>query len=412
MKKKIVFVTPIYLPAHLYGSDTFVRCMAEEFARQGVDTSVVTSDALIPLYWYNPFLYWKKISAGYEVINNVRVYRLGCNQLFSSACYLLRRFGKSIIPSTLLDKLDIMYAGPALLGLNALLEREQFDVIHCSPSPLYINIQVRDIVGRLSRKSKIILTPFFHTRVREYANRQLGEILRSVDIVHAVTQAEKNDMERIHGTPLSKIVVTPLFLNTQSLHDQNTLKREIDTFKNLYALNDKKIVLFAGLKGAMKGAVDVLHAVCEIHKKNPAVVLVAMGHNTSEWEDAKRGIDTSFLVDIGYFEGKQKEVIFASCDVYCMPSRSDSFGLVYLEAWHKKKPVIAADIPAMREIILGNNGGILVQFGHTKEIQSAIGRLLAHPVLSKTLGKRGFKALREKYSQNVAFPNYYRMFLD
>lgn len=412
MKKKIAFVTPIYLPAHLYGSDTFVRSMAEEFARQGVDTSVVTSDALVPLYWYNPFLYRNKITHNYEIINKVRIYRLACNQFFSSACYLLRRFGKPFIPSYLLDKLDIMYAGPALLGLHALLHREQFDVIHCSPSPLYINSQVREIVKCLSKKPKIIVTPFFHTKVREYANRELGRILKSVDIVHAVTEAEKNDMELMHNTPSSKIVVTPLFLNTQSLHVQGTLKREVDKFKKYYALTNKKIVLFAGLKGTMKGAVDVLHAVYEMHKKNAAVVLVAMGHNTAEWEEAKRGIDTSFLVDIGYFEGKIKEVVFAACDVYCMPSKSDSFGLVYLEAWHKKKPVIAANVPAMRELILGNNGGLLVQFGSIKEIQSAIGRLIDHPVLSKTLGERGYKALMEKYSQKVVFPNYYRMFLD
>lgn len=412
MKKKIAFVTPIYLPAHLFGSDTFVRCMAEEFSRQGYDTSVVTSDALVPLYWYNPFLYRKKINHRYEVINKVHVHRLACNQFFSSACYLLRRIGKSFFPSYLLNKLDIMYAGPALLGLQALLRREQFDVIHCSPSPLYINSQVREIVRKISKKPKVIVTPFFHTKVREYANPELGGILKSVDVVHAVTQAEKNDMEMMHDVSSSSIVVTPLFLDTQSLHTQVSLEGEIYKFKKSHALLNKKVILFAGLKGSMKGAVDVLHAVYEMHKKNTAVVLVAIGHNTAEWEEAKKGIDTSFLVDIGYLEGKAKEVVYASCDVYCMPSKSDSFGLVYLEAWHKKKPVVAADVPAMREIILGNKGGLLVQFGSTMDIQSAIGRLLDHPVLSKTLGELGYKALIEKYSQKVVFPKYYRMFLD
>ena len=54
-KKKIVFVTPNYLPVHLYGSDTVVRLLAEKFARSGFDTSVLTSNVLTPLGWYDPF---------------------------------------------------------------------------------------------------------------------------------------------------------------------------------------------------------------------------------------------------------------------------------------------------------------------------------------------------------------------
>lgn len=410
MRKKIAFVTPIYSPANLFGSDMFVRSMAEEFARNGIDVSVVTSDALIPLYWYNPFLFAKKIPHRFEVINKVRIYRLASNQFFSSAWYLIRHFGGPLLPSHLRDRVDIMYAGPTLVGLDRLLRREQFDVIHCSPSPLNINRQALDIIRRLPKKPKFILTPFFHTKVREFTNKELGKILRSVDIVHAVTHAEKKDIVRMHNTPESAVAVVPLFLDIKPMHACDKLHFEIEQFKRFHSLVNKKIILFAGLKGSMKGAVDVLHTVYEMHKKNATIALVAMGHNTIEWEEAKKGIDTSFLVDLGYLEGKEKEVVFASCDVYCMPSKSDSFGLVYLEAWHKKKPVIAADVPAMRELILGNHGGLLVPFGNREGVQSAIGRLLDHPVLSKTLGEGGFHALMEKYSLKRVSAQYRRMF--
>ncbi len=412
MKRKIAFVTPIYLPAPLYGSDTFVRCMAEEFARLGHDTSVVTSDARTPLYWYNPFLYSKRIPTRYEVIQNVSVYRLPCHQLFSSSCYLLKTYGKFFLPANIRDTLDIMSAGPALQGLEHLLRREKFDVIHSSPFPLYLNKQVQDIARRLSRKPKVIVTPFFHTKVREYSNKELGVLLRSVDVVHAVTRAEKEDMVRMHGVRRDTIDVVPLFLNVRQLHGAEDLLADVYEFKRNYNIQNKKIVLFVGLKGLMKGAIDMLHAVYEMHKRDPNVVLVAMGHNTNEWENAKKSIDTNFLVDIGYTEGKEKEVIFASCDVYCMPSRSDSFGLVYLEAWHKKKPVIGARVPAMTELIQGNKGGLLVKFGSLGDIQSAIERLVNHPVLSKTLGEQGYTALIEKYTIESVFSQYRRMFID
>lgn len=409
-KKKIVFVTPNYLPVHLYGSDTVVRLLAEKFARSGFDTSVLTSNVLTPLGWYDPF-FSKKIRNPYEVIHGVNVYRLPCNQLFAAGCYILLSVFRSVLPTSVKETLEVLYAGPRLVGLRSVLLSKKFDVIHCSPFPLSLNKQVADIVGTLPKRPKLIFTPFFHAKVETYRNTALQAILRRADFIHAVTHVEKEDIRRIHAIDGRKISVIPLCIDTRLLHEGKSLLADVEKFKRQYNLHGKKVVLFAGVKGPMKGAIDLLRAAERLYKRDTRYVLVAIGHNGKEWESARRHMRTDFLVDLGYKQGREKEVIFASCDMFCMPSKSDSFGLVYLEAWHKKKPVIAADIPAMREIILGNNGGLLVQFGNIEDIQSAIGRLVDHPVLSKTLGERGFKALMEKYSMQSVFPLYHRMFM-
>ena len=53
-----------------------------------------------------------------------------------------------------------------------------------------------------------------------------------------------------------------------------------------------------------------------------------------------------------------------SRNVRCMlmPSRSDAYGISYLEAWASKKPVIGADTPVMREVIQHEKDGLLVKF--------------------------------------------------
>ena len=408
-KKKIAFVTPIYLPANLYGSDTFVKLLAEKFASSGYDTSIITSKALIPRYWYDPF-FAPKISQSFTTINKVKVHRLGCNQFFSSACFLLSRYFFPFFSQKKTNQLNIMSSGPSLKGLKSLLKRQRFDVLHVSPFPLFINQQVEDAIAAILEKPQLVLTPFFHAKVADYENKALKPILDQAETIHAVTDPEKKDLVRLHSVNSGKIKVIPLFLNVRHLHQVAELSADIQQFKKKYHLLNKKIILFAGLKGEMKGAVNLLYVINKLYKENKEFVLIAIGHNTKEWEIAKKNINPDCLIDFGYKKGKSKEIIFGACDIFCMPSRSDSFGLVYLEAWHKKKPVIAANIPAIKELIGQNQGGILVKFDDNLALASAIKRLAKDPQTARKFGQNGRNALTKKYTLDAVFPQYENLF--
>ncbi|MBU1323497.1 glycosyltransferase family 4 protein, partial [Patescibacteria group bacterium] len=91
----------------------------------------------------------------------------------------------------------------------------------------------------------------------------------------------------------------------------------------------------------------------------------------------------------------------AAADVFCMVSAVESFGLVYLEAWQKKKPVIGADIGPVRELIEGAQGGSLVKFGRVDELAAEIDRLVKNKDLAKRLGENGYKALKIRYSKKI-----------
>ena len=79
-----------------------------------------------------------------------------------------------------------------------------------------------------------------------------------------------------------------------------------------------------------------------------------------------------------------------------MPSRSESFGLVYLEAWLHKKPVIGCNIEAVANLIDHNKNGLLVKFEDTDELSLAIKTLL-NSTMRKKLGVEGYKKLVENY---------------
>lgn len=407
--KKIAFITPHFYPSVLTGSGIFVMKLAEEFAKLGYDVSVITSSALTVRYWYDP-IFGKKIERKYETYNKVKIYRLSCNQLYSSTCFILLKFFGKFFPKKFVDYLTIMSSGPYLISLDKILNLNNYDVIHCSPSPLAINKQVISILSKMKKKPKFIFSPFFHSQLSNFTNPELKKVFQSADIIHAVSNIEKKDISSRFLINIKKIIVVPMFLDVSNMHSVDELKNEIFDFKDKYKLKEKKIILFAGIKGYAKGAIDLLLAIDTLYVVHPEYILLAIGTDTLEWGNAKEKINKNCLLDFSYVEGKEKEVIFSACDIFCMPSKSDAFGIVYLEAWHKKRPVIAADIPAVIEFI--DKDGVFVEFGNKEQIIEVITKLAADKNMASLLGKAGNKKLINTYTLSKVFPKYITLFTD
>jgi len=405
--KKIAFITPHYYPSTLTGSGIVVMKLAEEFAKLGHDVSVITSNALTVRYWYDP-IFGKKIEKRYETHNKVKIYRLSCYQLYSSIYFIILKFFGKFLPKKFINHLKIISSGPYLISLDRILISHNYDIIHCSPFPLAINKQVITIISKIKEKLKLIFTPFFHSQLPDFANPELKKIFQIADIIHVVTNTEENEISTRFSIDIKKIIVVPLFLDISNMHTMEYLKKDIVLFKEKYDLTDRKIILFAGIKGAAKGAIDLLLSTNMLYKTNPEYILIAIGASTKDWNRAKTKIDKRCLLDFGYKTGKEKEIIFASCDIFCMPSKSETFGMVYLEAWHKEKPVIAADVPAVREVI--GKDGVFVEFGNKGQLTKAITEISTDKNMARVLGRSGNKKLINTYTFLKVFPQYVSMF--
>jgi glycosyltransferase involved in cell wall biosynthesis len=80
-----------------------------------------------------------------------------------------------------------------------------------------------------------------------------------------------------------------------------------------------------------------------------------------------------------------------------MPSRTDSFGILYLEAWLYRKPVIGARAWGMSDVIRHGEDGLLVPFGDVPALAEAIGYLLDHPEIREAMGTSGEVKARTTY---------------
>ncbi len=99
---------------------------------------------------------------------------------------------------------------------------------------------------------------------------------------------------------------------------------------------------------------------------------------------------------LGSVTDEEKRDLLAAGDVMAMPSRTDSFGIIYLEAWAYGTPVIGARTWGVMDVIDDRRDGLLVPFGDVSALSDALAYLLEHPGEARAMGEGGrTKALRD-----------------
>lgn len=90
--------------------------------------------------------------------------------------------------------------------------------------------------------------------------------------------------------------------------------------------------------------------------------------------------------------------IYSQAKIFVMPSKGEGFGIVFLEAWLHKIPVIAGNQDASSEVITNGFNGIIVDPDSPEQIAEAIIRLLSDPHSAKKMGENGYQTVLAKYT--------------
>jgi len=159
---------------------------------------------------------------------------------------------------------------------------------------------------------------------------------------------------------------------------------------------DAPIVLYLGRKERYKGYIQLLDSAELVWARHPETRYVFIGIGgfySTFFDDFVRYTDDR-IVHIEGASGEEKSAALDACDVFAMPSRHETFGLGYLEAWLHRKPVIGCDIPPMREVI-GVDGLLVPQ--RPTELADAIVRLVEDPELRGAMGDSGHAKVLERW---------------
>jgi glycosyltransferase involved in cell wall biosynthesis len=97
------------------------------------------------------------------------------------------------------------------------------------------------------------------------------------------------------------------------------------------------------------------------------------------------------------FPEKEKIDLLAAADLLALPSAVESFGVVFLEAWAQRKPVIGANIPAVAAMVEEGQDGYLVPYDDPPALAQAILKLLNEPDQRRKMGEAGRVKVRERF---------------
>lgn len=264
----------------------------------------------------------------------------------------------------------LMFKKNAKKALEELLEKEDIDIIH--GHYLFPAGAAAVEVGK-EHGIKTYVTAHGSDMFELYKTQPLmrstiRKVLKDADGVFAVSNALRHEIiaTGVEGIPNK----TKLSWNSVDI-DKFSAKAN-DSFKKENKLEDKPIVLFVGNLIKRKNADSLLEAK-RIAKSDYYLVIVGDG---PQLKKLRKKVEDENIRDV-IFTGSRDDVedIIPSCDVLVLPSFSESFGLVLIEALACGKPVIGSDVGGITEII-NDDVGLLVNPKKVSSIAEAIDTII------------------------------------
>jgi glycosyltransferase involved in cell wall biosynthesis len=95
---------------------------------------------------------------------------------------------------------------------------------------------------------------------------------------------------------------------------------------------------------------------------------------------------------------------FHACDVFVLPSVHEPFGIVVLEAWSCRKPVLVSRVGGLRHLVKDGQTGLFFEPALPMSpdvIARQLAALKANPAQCRQIGEAGFSEARNKYDWSV-----------
>jgi glycosyltransferase involved in cell wall biosynthesis len=235
----------------------------------------------------------------------------------------------------------------------------------------------------------LIIIPHLHLEFPElYLTGLRLSLLHEADIIVVNTETEKNTLLK-YDISEKKIRIIPPAIAIQQVAELPNLRKKLNISQN------SLIVLSAGTKSQAKGTLNLIEAMKKLWVGKFDADLVLIGQSMNDFKEYLKKQDQRYLShvhDLGVVSDQEKWNMFSMCDVFALPSKSESFGISYLEAWLNKKPVIGCDISTTKDLISDGDNGLLVEFGDIDKLSNAIQKL-KDPKLRRVIGENGYNKL-------------------
>lgn len=410
---RVLHIIPRYWPAR-GGAEQYLQEISVRLAAEGHSVTVATTDALDFERFWDPRR--RRIEQEEAIHRGVRVRYFPVRHLPAAplsypaarrVLWLLSRL--PVVPVGLLERLSRWTPRVPPLWRWLASTDEPFDLV-AAMGVIFEPLAAAGLRFARRRAIPFVLYPLTHLGAgprpgadplsRFYTMRHQIALVRAADAVVAQTPTERAFYME-HGVAEGRIhVIGP------GVNPTEVLGGDPERFRQRYRV-DGPLVAFLGHLSYDKGAIHVVEAVRTLWQTGRTVELALAGGVLTPFRrylDRLPPADRDRIRVFPSIEESEKRDMLAACDLLALPSRTDSFGIVYLEAWLYRKPVIGTRTWGINDVIDDGKDGLLIPFGNVEALAESTAFLLDHPDLRAKMGAAGERKVYRSHRWDQKYP--------
>ncbi|MFA5776839.1 MAG: glycosyltransferase family 4 protein [Parcubacteria group bacterium] len=212
------------------------------------------------------------------------------------------------------------------------------------------------------------------------------------------------------GITENKVVFIPNGVDTEK-NIGNHSRQEIEKIIG-ETIENKKFLLTSGRLAKRKGAAWFIRNVLPKLPENVIYIIAGDGPDKENIHDATRETKLESRVKLlGYVEDNVRNILFNACDLFIqpnikVPSDMEGFGISVIEAASCKIPVIASNLEGLKDAIINEENGFLVESENTDAWIRKINELLADDNFRKEFGEKARQFVIENYRWEIIAEKY------
>lgn len=271
------------------------------------------------------------------------------------------------------------------------LSKHPVDILHA-------NYWLSGVVGhQLKHELELPLVTTFHTLARVKAEMGDSEpqeridaeahVVSCSDVLIANAEAEKDHLMDLYGALEDRVEIVAPGVD-RALFSPGSARGA----RTAIGFAGEKLVLFVGRIQPLKGLDIAVEMLAQLEDQT-AMLMIVGGASGLEGAAEVERIE-SMIADLGISDRVEfvdpqphyaLSTFYRAADVVVMPSRSESFGLVALEAAACGIPVVAASVGGLRTLVQDGLTGYLIEERNPADYAAAVDRILRDPNLATRL---------------------------